>query len=359
MMKANAMMFRLFATLTLGTLGFLLALIVLAELFAVPRYRGPISPHFDGKRFTNLFPFEAPGFGKVLRWRLLTQHAEWPERVAFPEAKTVRARISDGAVITYVNHATVLVQIAGLNILTDPVFSERIGPISRFGTRRHKDPGIAFERMPKIDVILISHNHYDHLDIATLSRFAERDSPTVLTGLGNAALLDREGIAGGLELDLWESRRIGKITFTLTPTQHWSSRSLSDRFRALWGAFYLQSGKTRIYFGGDTGFGPHFAETARRLGAPDIALLPIGAYAPRWFMRAQHLDPADAVEAHLALGAKVSVGIHFGCFNLASEGMLEPVEELERARIARRLTRSSFVTLEHGEQLLWPDRDSI
>ena len=235
------------------------------------------------------------------------------------------------------------------------MFSEHIGPFPRFGAKRHKAPGVPFEQLPKIDVVLLSHNHYDHLDVPSLRRLIARDAPTILAGLGNGAFLERVKLSGCVELDLWENHRQGDVTFTLTPAQHWSSRSITDRFRSLWGGFYIHSGKTKVFFAGDTGFSPHFTATASRLGAPDIALLPIGAYEPRWFMRAQHMDPKEAIMAHLTLHAKVSIATHFGCFDLASEGMFAPQEALKTAMSAQHLPNDQFVLLEHGESFLWPN----
>ena len=321
----------------------------LASSAGVPRYRGKPLPYFDGERFHNLAPFPLPGLGAVLRWKLTTPHGEWPSWVEFPEAPAPPTRVAEGARITFINHATVLIQLAGLNILTDPVYSDTIGPISWFGMKRHKAPGIPFELLPKIDVVLLSHNHYDHLDVPTLRRLAARDAPKILAGLGNAAFLEKVGLRDNVDLELWQDFRLGSVTFTLTPTQHWSSRSINDRCRALWGGFYVQSSQARIYFAGDTGFGSHFADTTARLGAPDVALLPIGSFEPRWFMGAQHMSPEEAVAAHRALAAKTSIAIHFGCFDLASDGMTAPLEALRSALSSRRMPAGCFRWLEHGE----------
>jgi L-ascorbate metabolism protein UlaG (beta-lactamase superfamily) len=343
-------------SLALGILGFVLVGAWVNSVLSAPPYRGKATAHFNGKRFNNLFPFEAPGLLDVLRWKLTTPHGKWPDRIEFPAAPAPPARVTEGVRITFINHATVLLQLGGLNVLTDPVFSERIGPLGRFGigAMRHKAPGLTLEQLPRIDVVLVSHNHYDHLDVPSLERLTVRDAPTILTGLGNASLLERSHITGAVELDLWESRKHGNVTCTLTPVQHWSSRSATDRFRSLWGGFYVQSGTTRIYFAGDTGYGPHFEATVERLGAPDIALLPIGAYEPRWFMRAQHMDPDEAVLAHRALAARTSIATHFGCFDLASDGMSAPPEALKRAMAKHRVPEGEFLLLEHGASWVGP-----
>jgi L-ascorbate metabolism protein UlaG (beta-lactamase superfamily) len=342
-------------TITIGTLGFALSVVLVAAILAVPRHSGPVSPHFDGKRFSNLAPFVEPSLVDILRWKLFTTDEEWPTAVAFPTLPPPPSRIAAGARVTFINHATVLLQLDGLNVLTDPVYSERLGPIASIGVARHKAPGIPFDQLPKIDVVLISHNHYDHLDVPTLRRLVTRDQPILLAGLGNRAFFEAEGLgARAVDLDLFESHDVAGVSFTFTPAQHWSARSLADRRRSLWGGFYVRGPSARIYFAGDTAAGPHFERIHERLGAPDVALLPIGAYAPRWFMRPQHIDPAEAVDAHLVLGAKTSIAIHFGCFDLASEGMLAPVEQLTQALATRKLPSERFLALEHGESFSLP-----
>lgn len=300
-------------------------------------------------------PFKEPSYWDVLSWKLTGDPApEWPDWVDVPPAEPPPARVSDGLRITFVNHATVLVQLEGLNILTDPVWSDNVGPTSWLGPERHKAPGIAFEKLPKVDVVLISHNHYDHLDVPTLKRLAERDRPLVLAGLGTQALLAEEDIARAEDLDWWQSREVGKVRITFAPAQHWSSRGLGDRNVNLWGSFFIRAEAQSVYFAGDTGKGPHFAAIRERLGAPTVALLPIGAYEPRWFMHPQHINPAEAVEAHRVLGAERSVGIHFGTFDQTDEGMDQPPRELAEALRAQGVDPSTFVALENGASFSVP-----
>lgn len=335
-------------TLVIGSLGFALTVVGIGVHFAAPRYRGPSSDHFDGKRFRNLDPFVEPKWLDVLRWKLFSHHEPWPDWVEFPKAESPVAKVTTGLKVTFINHATFLVQMGGLNILTDPVFSERVGPLGVIGAKRHKAPGIALEALPKIDVVLVSHNHYDHLDLPSIRAIKERDAPLILAGLGNQALFYAEHLENEKDLDLWQSHSHRGVTFTLTPAQHWSARSLGDRFRSLWGGFYVSDGKNRLFFAGDTAMGSHFEQIATRLGPPDLALLPIGAYSPRWFMSPQHLDPEGAVMAHLRLRAKQSVAMHFGCFDLANEGMLDAPADLSHALVAHQVPSSRFVVLEHG-----------
>ena len=330
-----------------------LALLVAASgcTAALP-YQGPPSDHFDGKKFCNLGPFEEHGAWDLLRWKLGGPRATpWPAFVQVPPAPPPPARVTDGIRVTFVNHATVLVQLGGVNVLTDPVWSDSVGPTSVLGQKRHKPPGIPFEALPPIDVVLISHNHYDHLDLPTLARLQKRDGPLVIAGLGTARLLERHGVTRALDLDWWQQHEVGGVRITFAPAQHWSTRSVADRNLNLWGSYFLTAGPRSVYFAGDTGDGPHFQAIRERLGAPDLALLPIGAYLPRWFMRAQHIDPVEAVKAHVTLGARRSVAIHWGTFQQADEGMDDPPAQLELARVQAGMPAADFVVLENGHSL--------
>jgi L-ascorbate metabolism protein UlaG (beta-lactamase superfamily) len=221
------------------------------------------------------------------------------------------------------------------------------------GPRRRHAPGIPFERLPRLDAVFISHNHYDHLDLPTLLRLEATHAPLFVTGLGNGAFLRERGLRRVVELDWWQHTRLNDVQLLFTPAQHWSTRGPGSRNRTLWGGAWLSQGSRSVYFCGDSGYGPLFAELRQRCGSPDIALLPIGAYEPRWFMHDQHMDPAEAVQVHRTLGAKLSVGCHFGCFPLADEGIDDPLVELASAQAALGVSRSEFLTLAPGETLLW------
>src|ERR1700682_945305 len=222
--------------------------------------------------------------------------------------------------------------MVGVNILPDPVWSERVSPVEFMGPRRHRAPGIRFEDLPPIDAILISHNHYDHLDITTLLRLVVRDHPRIVVPLGNAALLARHGIFGVTELDWWDGGPLAHgVRVTCVPAQHFSSRGISDRDANLWAGFVVSGPSGNVYFAGDTGWGPHLEEIVSRFAPIRAALLPIGSYAPRWFMKSHHIDPQDAVKVHGVLGASTSIAIHFGTFELGDDGLEEPVRELKRA----------------------------
>jgi L-ascorbate metabolism protein UlaG (beta-lactamase superfamily) len=305
------------------------------------------SDHFDGRRFFNpAGPIPQP-FSAVPKM-LREPRARWPARVDLAP-QLPPALDGAAAAITFVGHATFLIQTAVGNILTDPMYSRRAGPLGVFGPRRVREPAVRFDELPPIATILLSHNHYDHCDLPTLRRLAKRFDPTVVTPLGNAGLVRSTGIRRVEELDWWQEATMSALPIALTPAQHFSARGPLDRNRALWGGFTLVAGGRRIYFAGDTGYSTFFRDVRTRLGSIDLALLPIGAYEPRWFMQAVHMNPAEAVQAHLDLAASESIGMHFGTFQLTTEGIDEPVRALEEARRARGVEPSRFRTLGFGE----------
>jgi L-ascorbate metabolism protein UlaG (beta-lactamase superfamily) len=266
----------------------------------------------------------------------------------------VRRRLGEGEIaITFINHVTYLLQFQGLNVLTDPVYSERASPVQWTGPRRVRAPGVAFEDLPRIDVVLVSHNHYDHLDLGTLARLEHHHAPLVLTGLGNRAFLEEHGLRRVREFDWWDGMRHEVAVYTYTPAQHWSGRGVAGRSRTLWGGFVIEAGGCRLFFAGDTGYWRHFRDLRRRFGIMDVAMLPIGAYEPRWFMRDQHMDPDEAVRAHLDLGARLSIGTHYGCFQLTDEGIDDPLRELAAARRKHAVAEDRFRALETGETLVY------
>ena len=235
------------------------------------------------------------------------------------------------------------------NILTDPMYSNRAGPLGVLGPRRVRQPAVRFDDLPSISIVLLSHNHYDHCDRRTLRMLGARFDPIAVTPLGNGALIRSAGIRRVEELDWWQESQTSALPITLTPARHFSARTPLDRNRALWGGFGFTAGRARIFFAGDTAYAPFFGEVRQRLGRVDLALLPIGAYEPRWFMQAVHMNPAEAVQAHLDLGAIESLGMHFGTFQLTSEGIDEPLRALEDARRERNISASRFRTLGFGE----------
>lgn len=322
-------------------------------LFSAPRYRGPVSDHFDGRRFHNPSGVEPRGLREVLAWVLHRERGVWRKWTDASPGPPPPRRVEDLRV-TFVNHATTLVQISGVNVLTDPVWSERVSPVTFAGPKRVRPPGIRFEDLPPIDAVLVSHNHYDHLDLATLARLVRRDRPRVVTGLGVSALLARRfGGVDAAELDWWQSLDLAPgVAVASVPVQHFSGRGTSDRNGTLWTGFVISAPAGRVFFAGDTGYGPHFSEIARRFPGIRLAILPIGAYRPEWFMGPIHVTPAQAVDAMRDLGAGTAVGMHFGTFELTDEGEDEPPRDLEKALAAAASnggTRPRFWVLGFGE----------
>jgi L-ascorbate metabolism protein UlaG (beta-lactamase superfamily) len=316
----------------------------------------PVSDHFDGRRFFN--PTLPDGFAPTLRSvaRMLREpRSAWPRSVenkGVPQLNVTLA--ADDIAITFVGHATFLIQIGGIAILTDPMWSQRASPVRWSGPRRVRQPGVAFDDLPKIDLVLISHNHYDHLDRATLKGLRQRFSPAVLCAAGDARLVRPLGFTDMRELDWWEETAMGdELKITFVPAQHSSARSLLDRQHSLWGGYVIESRGRRIYFSGDTGYSRHFSDIRSRLGSPDIAMLGIGAYEPRWFMQPIHMNPAEAVRAHGDLGAKHSIGMHFGTFQLTPEPIDQPRTDLAAALAQSAISDGAFATLDEGETRIY------
>lgn len=287
---------------------------------------------FDGERFQNLEPAPDKPLLDLLKWKFLGDKKLWPIWIESAPGNILKERTEkDETHWNVINHATVLIQMDGLNILTDPIWSERTSPLSFVGPKRVRKPGLKFESLPEIDIVLISHNHYDHLDIPTLLQLKEKFNPLFIVGLKNRELLESEGIQKIVEMDWWQQQQVGALKIHFVPAQHWSARGLFDKRKALWGGFVLE-GSSKVYFAGDTGWGSFFQLIKDRIGSPDLAFLPIGSYAPRWFMKNYHINPHEAVKAHKVLGVRKSVGIHFGTFQLTDEGIDDPIDDLKLAK---------------------------
>jgi L-ascorbate metabolism protein UlaG (beta-lactamase superfamily) len=309
------------------------------------------SDHFDGRRFFNPSGPALQPFTAVPRL-VLSPRTRWPTHIDQPLATPPEA--PSDVVLTFVGHSTFLIQTPAGNLITDPVYVDRAGPWSLFGPRRVRRPAVAFDDLPEIDVVLLSHNHYDHCDLRTLRALARRFDPIAITPLGNARLLRKAGFGRIAEPDWWqETAATSSIAVTATPAHHFSARTPFDRNRALWSGFMIAVAGRRVYFAGDTAYAPFFRDIRERLGAPDVSLIPIGAYEPRWFMRSVHMNPEEAVQAHVDLESRESIAMHFGTFQLTTEGIDEPLRALERAREERQIPDAAFRALQFGESVRW------
>ena len=361
-------------------------------------------PHRRGDSFQNRYcNFEPFSLATLLRWRWNAFKHRLPAppsvrpRQVVPDVAFLQtnACATEGALqptATFIGHATMLLQIplgaGGVTVLTDPVFSNRASPVQFAGPRRAQPPGLALSELPHVDVVVISHNHYDHLDSASVKALAAQagGSPRFVVPLGLAGWFKARGISDVVELDWWEShafthaaggaRKAGPaaalrpnpepaLELMLTPAQHWSSRGLHDRLKTLWGGFAMLSPDFHCFYSGDTGYSQDFADIAAHLaerhtgasgGGFDLALLPIGAYQPRNLMRTQHVDPPEAVQIHRDLGAQRSIGLHWGTFELTDESIDEPPRALAEAAAAAGLAADAFTVMAIGETRLFPRR---
>ena len=343
----------------IGVSGVLVALVSIALgvgcALSAPTWHGQVSDHFTGERFTSPGGTARPGgFGSMgglaalLKWQRERQPGVWKAYREEPFGPPPPREVPLGAMrVTFINHATTLIQIDGVNVLTDPIYAERASPFDFVGPRRVRPPGVRFTDLPRIDAVVLSHNHYDHLNLATLKRIADTwPQVRFFTGLGIKAFLDAQGLPNVTELDWWDTREVGAITIHAVPNQHFSNRGIFDDDGTLWSAWVFDGQRGRAYFGGDTGYGPHFRRVYEKLGPMRLAVVPIGAFRPEWFMRAVHMSPPEAVQAVLDLHAGMAVPMHFGTFELADDGETEAVELLQQA-VAQQ--PAPFVVLGFGE----------
>lgn len=308
--------------------------------------------HTDGRRFFNpTLPSARKTFWQGLRMWITTPKAKWPKFVANTAIPNIQKSIADGTIaVTFINHVTFLLQIPGLNILTDPVWSKRTSPIKWLGPKRVRNPGVALEDLPPIDIVLISHNHYDHLDVETLSYLHKKHNAKLCFAMGDSRIISKLGITNYHELDWWNTVKINDNTnITFTPTQHWSARGLNDQNISLWGSYVIEHNGKKIFFGGDGGYCTHFRDINDKFGAFDLAFIGIGAYEPRWFMQNMHTNPEEAVLIHKDLQSKLSIGMHFGTFQLSAEGIDQPLIDLHAAKAKYKIPEHEFITLKEGE----------
>jgi N-acyl-phosphatidylethanolamine-hydrolysing phospholipase D len=313
-----------------------------------------LSHHLPGGKFGNNYaPPLNKSFADLLKWRRESPSEESLRAEFIPadnDPAFLRANGGAEPTLTWIGHATFLLQIGGLNILTDPHFSQRASPVSFAGPRRMVAPGLAFADLPPIDAVLISHNHYDHLDRASVAKLAaQKKPPRFYVPLRLAQWVKARGAQDVRELDWWMEDSHRGVGVAAAPTQHWSGRGFADRNRSLWCGWMIQAASRRVFFCGDSGYSPDFQDIARRLGKPDLALLPIGAYAPRWFMRAAHMDPDEAVQTMKDLGAKRAAAMHWGTFVVTDEPATQPPQRLREALARAAVSPEHFTVMRHGE----------
>jgi L-ascorbate metabolism protein UlaG (beta-lactamase superfamily) len=315
-------------------------------------YDGPISDHFDGVTFFSPGQPQDKGLIELLRWQIGGGRKEWPQQFPSPFRDRPPASVA-GLRAALIGHASWLIQTTGLNILTDPVFADRASPLSFAGPKRVNPPGIAFDDLPPIHAVLLTHNHYDHLDLDAIGRLWQRHRPRIVAPLGNHTIIRAAHPDIPVETGDWgQSFDLGHgVTAHLEPAYHWSARGMNDRRMALWCAFVLTTPAGTIYHVGDTGYGDGriFTRVRERFGPPRLAILPIGAYEPRWFMQAQHMNPDDSVRAMQDVGAEQALGHHWGTFRLTNEGVEEPVQELAAALRAAAIPTERFKAFRPGE----------
>jgi len=337
----------------------LLALLLVGGCAGVGGPKADAPAHHRQRGFANSSPGEPrPGLWTRIRFfssRIVAatfapRTAEYP--AVANDGRELRAAGGGSPRVTWVGHATLLIQLDGVNVLTDPQWSERASPFSFAGPKRFMPPGLAFDDLPPVHAVVISHDHYDHLDVETVRRLAVTHRPRFFVPLGMKAWFLDLGITDVEEMDWWEARVVRSVTLTLVPTHHWSQRTPWDMNRRLWGGWVISGRERRLYFAGDTAYFDGFKDIAARLGPFDVAALPIGAYLPPVIMKPGHLDPGQALEAFVDLRARVMVPIHFGTFDLADEPLDEPPRLLAQLAGERRLLERVWI-LKHGETRVW------
>ena len=328
----------------------IIMLVITGVMISGPGYKGPRSDHFDGKRFFNQAGVKAKGGLEVFKWMMNRQRGVWQENSNANYGKRPLAHFNEGIRVTFVNHSTFLIQVNGLNILTDPVWSKRASPYRWIGPKRMKLPGIRFEDLPRIHIVLLTHNHYDHLDIDTIRVVFGAHHPHIITPLGVKKFLDNHHIAGAHDLDWWQEVSIDNITVQAVPAQHFSGRGTFDRDATLWCGYVLKTKAGNIYFAGDTGYNEiTFKEIGQRCGPIRLSFLPIGAYKPSWFMSPIHVSPEESLRIHMEVKSAKSIAMHFGTFPLADDSEEDPINDLRSAMTQYQINDDSFLALKEGE----------
>lgn len=341
--------------MVLAIVGFFLAIpvimIIAGMYISAPGYRGPESDHFDGVYFRNPGGVRAKGGMDLLRWMINRKRGPWKRDLTEHYGKHPLGHFKDGIRVTFVNHSTFLIQVGELNILTDPVWSTRVSPFTWIGPRRMRLPGIRFGDLPNIHLVILSHNHYDHLDIETMRMVFGAHHPQIITPLGVGLFLRQHYVSGVTETDWWQEVQLNdRVSVQAVPAQHFSGRGFLDRDKTLWCGYVIKSPAGNIYFAGDTGYNDvTFKEIRARCGPIRVSLLPIGAYQPRWFMSPIHVSPRESVKIHTELGAETSIAAHYGTFPLADDGELDPVNDLQDALKNSGISADAFILLKEGD----------
>lgn len=317
-------------------------------------------------RFQNPWPtWRPPTITNILKFGLSKNKSNIPTKqeldlvlpIVKPRFTDYIIPPEDGVRVTWLGHATVLVQLDGINILTDPIFSERASPSQVVGPKRYRDVPCSVHDIPVIHAVVISHTHYDHLDLNTVVLLNSRFGSELrwFVPLGLLTWMQQVGCENVVELDWWEENAIGEnndISFVLTPAQHWCKRTITDDNKVLWGSWSIIGPRHRFFFAGDTGYCDVFTQIGQMYGPFDLSAIPIGAYDPRWFMKYQHVDPEEAVKIHMDVQSRCTVAIHWGTFSLANEYYLDPPIKLRESLERHNLRPETFFTLKHGETKL-------
>jgi L-ascorbate metabolism protein UlaG (beta-lactamase superfamily) len=324
---------------------------VVGAVISAPSFKGNSSDHFNGKKFFNPYGTEPHGIGSVIKWMWERKQPTYVAEKSPSYGKHPLASEKENIRITFINHSTFLIQVDGVNILTDPIWSERASPFTWAGPKRVKFPGIKMEDLPRIHAVVISHNHYDHLDIHTMRTIFGAHHPKIFTPLGVKSYFDEEQITGVTDLDWWNEVSVSdSVKVQAVPAQHFSGRGVLDRDATLWAGYVIKTSKGNVYFAGDTGYNEKtFKEIGDKAGPMAVSLLPIGAYLPRWFMSPVHTSPEEAVKIHQDVRSTNSIGMHFGTFPLADEEQDQSGKDLRTAMARYNLNENVFVTLKEGD----------
>lgn len=319
--------------------------------FSGSSWEGPVTDHFDGEVFYN-YESGDRGLMDLIAWQLTKDKGHWDDYYPITQSNIELDRVNDSDLtVTFINHSTVLLQYDGINILTDPIWSENAGPVSYAGPSRRRLPGLKFEDLPPIDLVVISHNHYDHLDENTVIELKEVFDPVFLVPIGNKLFMESLGIEKVIQMDWWDKYNLNGREIFFVPARHFSNRGLCDRNTALWGGYVFITKGGPVYFAGDTGYGIHFRQIRDTFGPMRFSMLPIGAFKPRWFMEPVHIGPSEAVKAHKILESAKSIGIHFGTFSQADDSDYDPVIGLWKALNDYGVIPRDFVPLDNGSAI--------